>query len=784
MSLDALHEPDATQVADGIVMVRSRGQLHPLRLGGQPIRSFAPGWHAGALSHLLAPMLLLEFSAETGGHGLWLLDPAFNHLHPGLRGLSEAAHRRVALTLRPILDWLAGDHLADGQPAPIAAFLSLQPGLRREFEALCRVVPGLPDQAALDERRLDTPPAAAPAESTLLVHQLDDGAELAIGRTGLVVLQDDHPAKLGPGWQALQVCTLAFPTLILELRHEDGTDAVWYLDHTGRFLGPECGLLHPEARRALARAIKPLFDSLWQTLLLQGSTTLPAELDRLMALPEMIRMDLLSLVLDGRKEAGIAFPTALCVLERPLPRSLGYVVQTSTGRVALDPEHLRSGCLQSLQDSFIAQILDGETSWPSPVDGIRIRTTLQPLYLDALCFAYQLHDPRHDLTFHVVALDRHFRTVGIYVPGGDLFFVADAEAADRALGHCVDFAVLLLRHLTVYGASIMRGRSASGPLLLAVRGDPALPVGQYLRHDLAGLDALVSAVPPDRLPHCLVFDSQMQAEPSGPIDRIYPGLAGRVIRRRTPFETSIRTVYETGTRLIRITSMLVPRSIGLHVMAAIDRDPRWAADRADADGVPDGSPVILLGLRVGSRTIVDQAGFWVRLIADLTELFGDTSPVLVLDGRNTAQDPPAGAPLLEAEQAVVSVVAERCLELGIRLVDLTGESVARSLIWCRRAQMFVAPWGAALAKYRWICNTPGLVMTSHWNLIERGGLDIYHDPAVVEDASELVFVPPGHVEDVLAPGEPPDQASFVVDEAAAFALARQLAETCCLRSPA
>lgn len=796
MLLAPLHQPDATTLHNGIVMIADRGRLHPLTLGGQSVGSFAPGWHAGALSRLLQPFLLLEFHDGASESGVWLLDSDFRHLHSSLDGLVPDLHNHIAHAIAPILDWLRNDRLSDGQPEAVAALLSLQPKLRRELEALCLTAPhaGHAGYPPLDERRFATRPAPSPTDDTLAVRQEEGRAEMIIGATGLVVRQGDAPAALSPGWRAARICTLAFPTLILELSHENGEAAVWYLDHDGRMTGHQANLLHPAARSSLARAIRPLFDQLWDTLLPQPANGPTRQLIRFLALAEVVRLDLLALVLGTRAEAGIAEPTQVWTLTDALPRNVGYIVRTRTGKVVtLDPEHARATCETSLQENFIGQIVDGETGWPSPVDGVQIRTRLEPLYFDHLCFAYRLHDPRHDLTFHVIALEWHFRTFALYFPGTDLLVAADGAMALRARQYCLDFVAMIQRHLTVYGQSIAIGQARArtyadgvhGPLVQAFRGEPALHIGHYLWQDLTGLDELVRRVPAGKLPHCLVFDSHLQAEMYGPIDRIYPQLEGRVIRRNSSFDHSIRTFYETGTRVMKITGMVVARSVGEHIMDAIGQDPAWADECADADAIEPGTPVVLLGLRVGNRTIEDQAGFCSRLIADLVEAFAPVPPVIVLDGHNAAadgatyrsvgDDRPGAAPFVETERAIARIAAATCAELGIRLVDTIGRPVAVSLIWCRRAQFFVAPWGAALAKYRWVCNRPGLVMTGHGNMNQRGDLDIYHAAAVMERPSELEFVPAGLVEDTVVDGEPPDRANFRVDESEMFALVRRFA---------
>lgn len=264
MLLDPLHQPDATTLHDGVVMIRDQGRLHPLTLGGQPVRAFAQGWHAGALSRLLQPFLLLEFHDGSGDTGVWLLDTGYRHLRSSLDGLAPDLHGQIADVVAPVLDWLRNDRLSDGQPEPVTAFLSLQPRLRRELESLCLTAPNAPKPShpPLDDRRFATRPTSVLADHTLAVRQEDGQPGMMIGATGLVVLHGDTPAVLNPGWHAARACTLAFPTLILELSHENGETAVWYLDHDGRMTGHQANILHPAARSRLARAIRPLFDQL------------------------------------------------------------------------------------------------------------------------------------------------------------------------------------------------------------------------------------------------------------------------------------------------------------------------------------------------------------------------------------------------------------------------------------------------------------------------------------------------------------------------------------------
>ncbi len=79
-------------------------------------------------------------------------------------------------------------------------------------------------------------------------------------------------------------------------------------------------------------------------------------------------------------------------------------------------------------------------------------------------------------------------------------------------------------------------------------------------------------------------------------------------------------------------------------------------------------------------------------------------------------------------------------------------------------------WGAGLAKYRWICNKPGFVITSHWNLTQRPDLNIYDHPGLMENPSPMYWLEPEMVTDcpeaacAMPNGNHPQWANFTIAE--------------------
>jgi hypothetical protein len=199
----------------------------------------------------------------------------------------------------------------------------------------------------------------------------------------------------------------------------------------------------------------------------------------------------------------------------------------------------------------------------------------------------------------------------------------------------------------------------------------------------------------------------------------------------------------------------------------------------------------LLGLRVENRTLIDLTTFCSRLLAALYKMTGEVA--VVIDGHNTVKhgdsrtypsdhQQSAARPPVEVEQEIVEVLRKECIGRPIHIISTIAQPLGVSVFWCQRSNFFVTMWGAGLAKYRWICNKPGLVVTSRWNLIHRSDLRIYDAPESLEGGSAMEFLPTEHVSDdpaapLLLPETqfPPQSISnFEVNEYAVFERVREL----------
>ena len=200
---------------------------------------------------------------------------------------------------------------------------------------------------------------------------------------------------------------------------------------------------------------------------------------------------------------------------------------------------------------------------------------------------------------------------------------------------------------------------------------------------------------------------------------------------------------------------------------------------------------------VENRTLVDITGFFRDVIRSVAQSWPGAT--LVIDGHN-ARDAAGDrggveavieshgeslarhAPL-QVEREIASRLRALSAELDVTILDTLGASMAVSLSWALLCDCFLSVWGASLAKFRWVCNKPGLVVSSQANLLHRDDLHIYDSPRTMESPTALLFADPACVVDdpdaprlVPVSADNPFFANFRVDHARVLAQFRGLLE--------
>lgn len=562
------------------------------------------------------------------------------------------------------------------------------------------------------------------------------------------------------GWAPVCVVSAFAPVHLLVLRHVDGADATWFLDGEMTRIGGAAGQVsEPEQAHLQARALV-LFRSILATVLTAAEPRSPGDADDLASLSEGTIRELAALVWDE-------LMAEMTVVDLGNPLS-----DTVLSRFGVDAGTVRETLAGSVPDAYRQRMQDGVLPCVSPFDGAPVQAELGMILLDSLT-GYRFTDPRSQRSFYVTTQDYHDRKTGLFLPDLGLYCVSGYAPALSKL-----FPVLLV-HAALHQRRLVRCLALPSAKRIPVNfvsDYPTLHLGHVVWNELSGLQELVSMLDPAALPLVCVLNAAGGSEPFGPIEALFPEFAGKVIRPLVSWSDAAGYVYDSNLFFMRYKTRHVPLAVGRRIRAGVERDPRLAQDRTLAERLhAEGRACVLLGLRVGNRTLGDQLGFLVGVIEHLVARLGRVS--VVIDGSNArlgldastsyASFGPPGEeePTITELRIVMALRRHFHHNRRIEFVSTVGAPLACGLFWIMQCRFFVAPWGAALAKYRWVCNLPGFVVTNRFNLGEPvGDLPIYHAPEFVEAPSPMHFVALEHVAD--APGPLGFYANFTVDPAA------------------
>ncbi len=593
------------------------------------------------------------------------------------------------------------------------------------------------------------------AEQTItkLDVSLAQGCVSVVSETGVLlpVIRNRRPlAALDPGWTALHVVSTLAPTYVMVLRHEDGHEASWFLNADMHHIGG--GL--QQAVESEDQGLRPRILSMLKRTLAHLNATRPgdrtgSEIDRdIASLCDRTIFDLIEIVwaeLFGR--------TVVLNLDGPETD----VALQAFGLSRLDLLTTLDG---SLPDGFAELFRTGTLERPSPF-GTGPAASDIGLLIENRITAYRFLDRRRDQVFHLIAHDYHDRTCAIYFPTADLYCHT---------GHAPNFrhfSFLYVLHVVRHAARIAGYLSApEKPRTSAsfVSDFPALHLGHVVWNELSGLLEIAGRVGRDRLPDVYVLNAENGSEPFGKIDLLFPEYRGRVVRPSFAWDQAAAHVYENRLFFVRYMTRYVRREVGRRIMGQLRLDHGLDDDRRLARRFRDeGRHCMLLGLRVGNRTVPDLDRLYSEVIDHLVGRLRRV--VVVIEGHNAriVGDPttsfgsfgPPGTdePLVEELRIVFALRRRYQHDRNVEIVSVVGTSIARGLFWIEECRFFVAPWGASLAKYRWICNKPGFVMTNRLNISEPAGdLLIYNSPQFMEDPAYMEIIDLHHVQDVPGPG--------------------------------
>jgi len=596
-------------------------------------------------------------------------------------------------------------------------------------------------------------PSREPGHDYLIADPLflKDGAlHVALGGRELpLLLGGQFIASVGAGWRAAALFTGFAPLFLLELVHETGACATWFFDYRMCQVGDAVGTLPADLLDLLKLRALPLLEHLTRQVLDCCIPVLDPRVRAFLGINLAMRLSIGMACLDMLVRA-----PALYLADTLMPHALVYRGEDDVMR-SIDRAHVADGLRQDWQDRLSGFVRSGRMRWPSPVDGTELQAQ-GGLVFDDFHFAFRFADTRHRLVFFVIVADHLSTIAGVWYPS--LGLMVSRDEAQRALAWHLTrtLATRVMVHLLSYAVELVPYLAAGATRFASVmRGPPSVHIGHQLWNELSGIDQLVQD-DPAALPEWIVLNHGNGIELYGPVDALFPELDGRVNRALGDTDELIRYAYREGVFILRVTRQLVSASLRKRINSRAARSPVGKRSIAVLPRTRT-TPVILIGLRVENRTLVDLPGFLARL----TRLVAERHPgaVIVLDGHNAAGEEAHDGVIgshgegmakrqpIDVEHELAAELRAVAADWPVTIADTIGAPISASLAWASTCDCFVSIWGASLAKYRWVCNKPGYVLSGRTNLLSRGDLHIYDDPRYMQDPTPLLFPDPALVTD-------------------------------------
>ncbi len=239
-------------------------------------------------------------------------------------------------------------------------------------------------------------------------------------------------------------------------------------------------------------------------------------------------------------------------------------------------------------------------------------------------------------------------------------------------------------------------------------------------------------------------------EPLGPLEQIFPEIAGdKLVRKQTTsdlfkeilakgyFVVSVGDNYLSRDLADRVTRVsLALCSPGTHAMASQARTAH--------------SPLIWLGIRVGNRAWANQVEGLSEVIASLKEQFPRLG--IVFDGFSLPADRSAStnedegfSTVLAEEQGVVQRILDNLQQrqVAVDFYNIIGHSISDANVWAHAIDVYLSPYGSLQHKVGWFTNKYGIVHSNRallqnpakyvWEAVENGIPPRYIDAGMVTD---------------------------------------------------
>jgi hypothetical protein len=378
--------------------------------------------------------------------------------------------------------------------------------------------------------------------------------------------------------------------------------------------------------------------------------------------------------------------------------------------------------------------------------------------------SYYCRESDVNLVYYLV--QRHHAPSLLFFPDDNLLVSKDRTGVEQ--WEVAEAMQILARQVASLAAC--RPRDVAPPKDVALLTYGVRHVGHAIWDEMSALDAFLDRRNPDLRPPHLYRTSVTGVDFYGPVNVLYPEFSGRIREAGSEADLAAHAM-ENGVQIVPISGHVVLHSTRRRMQRVIAEHGRVRRLEARAQSAAERGPIIVLQIRLTNRCPEDSVEVYGRLLRKLAEQSGPLT--VVIDGINGTGRPgePAGpvyngvaavdtskltsgSEELRAEEAWAQALESSLEGAPIQIVNCIGWPIMDNMFWLSKADFFIAPIGAGLAKLRWALDIPGFVVTSQANARSYYAINIFADEAHMEPPFSKISYS-GHEDVVDLPLSPP-----------------------------
>lgn len=226
---------------------------------------------------------------------------------------------------------------------------------------------------------------------------------------------------------------------------------------------------------------------------------------------------------------------------------------------------------------------------------------------------------------------------------------------------------------------------------------------------------------------------------------LYPGVEQYVKRKGVDYISieNDRKLYdfavESGVSVITLKDNYITSDLAAAIISG-SKDAISESDRSELLNFRSKHyPIVLITQRQGNRSWDEQEKGLEQVMLSIIER--NQRAGFVIDGVNSDDVSGLGTHKhidSSDEYSLAERLKDRVGET--RVWNCIGSSIALNILLCEISDIFVAPWGAGLAKSKWISNKPGVVYSNQYVINSKYDLRIYDTPAFRENSFSCSYL--------------------------------------------